>query len=137
MVKPFSVLPSNICKCQDSNGTVCNKVMSKQEFKQDGMCGFCADNVWEEMATNSDSDMLEEYKWYHPTVLPSNIPVIHRVRALYRCDQCGKVFTRTAKMYQQTLYSNKCIPNPADELMCPRAMVTQNECYGMGQRVTK
>jgi hypothetical protein len=46
------------CKCQDTNSDICGKVMTKQEFKQDGMCQFCADNVWAEMRSTT-------YKWYH------------------------------------------------------------------------
>ena len=47
------------CPCQDSNGIVCGKKMTKQEAAQDGMCSNCADNVWFEMHSN------KEHKWYH------------------------------------------------------------------------
>lgn len=49
------------CKCQDSAGKVCGKVMTNQEFKQDGMCWNCADNVWAEMQAKEG-----EYVWTHP-----------------------------------------------------------------------
>lgn len=48
------------CPCQDSNGGVCGKVMTKREYKQDGMCQRCADNVWLEMRETGD-----EYIWTH------------------------------------------------------------------------
>lgn len=47
------------CPCEDSNGDVCNKVMTNREWKQDGMCQRCADNVWHEMTQDTD------HKWYH------------------------------------------------------------------------
>ena len=50
---------SKICRCQDSGGHVCGKVMTKQEDKQDGMCSWCADNVWVEITSE------HEYHWYH------------------------------------------------------------------------
>ena len=51
------------CKCQDSNGTVCNKEMSTQELQQDGICAVCAEQVWKEIQTPLGS----EYVWTHPT----------------------------------------------------------------------
>lgn len=37
-----------VCLCEDDNGTVCGKPLTKEEFEQDGMCGACADWLWEE-----------------------------------------------------------------------------------------
>ena len=48
-----------MCECQDSNGDICGKIMTKQEIKQDGMCCFCAENVFVEMTQNNN------HKWYH------------------------------------------------------------------------
>ena len=50
---------SKKCLCEDSNGSVCEKIMTKREVEQDGMCSNCADNVWKEMRS------FAEYKWYH------------------------------------------------------------------------
>lgn len=47
------------CQCEDSECQVCGKEMSREELEQDGMCGYCAGNVWHEMTA------LEEYLWYH------------------------------------------------------------------------
>ena len=47
------------CKCQDSAGNVCNKIMSSREYREDGMCSTCADNVWHEMSCEKN------YSWYH------------------------------------------------------------------------
>ena len=50
------------CLCQDSAGEECGNEMTYRELTQDGMCDFCADNVWGEMR------MVEgqHYTWYHP-----------------------------------------------------------------------
>lgn len=47
------------CVCQDSNGLVCGKEMTKQEYQQDGVCSTCADHVWTEMGSTDD------YFWKH------------------------------------------------------------------------
>jgi hypothetical protein len=47
------------CQCQDSAGKVCNMPMSEEEHLQDGMCSYCADNVYEELFHDS------EYHWEH------------------------------------------------------------------------
>ena len=66
-----------------------------------------------------------------------NIPRINRVRALYRCDQCGYMFLGTVRMYQHSPYSAKCTPDPREEMMCPRSYSEQQtECYGYGQLVS-
>ena len=54
----FVSLP--ICRCEDSEGEVCGKVMKPKEFTQDGMCAACADNVWAEM-----NDKSLNYMWKH------------------------------------------------------------------------
>jgi len=41
-----------VCKCQDSTGEVCGRIITKEEDDQDGMCWHCADNVWNEMTSN-------------------------------------------------------------------------------------
>lgn len=51
------------CPCKDSQGHVCGKEMTVEEVEGDGMCGFCADNVWAEMHSE------EEYEWYHEGVV--------------------------------------------------------------------
>jgi hypothetical protein len=48
------------CKCQDTTGTPCGQQMTRQENNQDGMCSFCADNVWAEMQAP-----IDEYEWHH------------------------------------------------------------------------
>ena len=48
-----------ICQCQDSAGTPHNQPMTQQEYKQDGMCESCADNVWIEINTQAS------YIWVH------------------------------------------------------------------------
>lgn len=53
-----------VCRCQDSNGVRCGKVMTKAESKQDGMCQVCADNVWMEMTS------AVEYIWTHQASKP-------------------------------------------------------------------
>ncbi len=50
----------HICKCQDSNGTVCGAFMSNEQFMQDGMCDDCACMIWEEIRT------LNAFHWEHP-----------------------------------------------------------------------
>lgn len=45
-----------ICNCQDSAGDICGRVMTKEENDQDGMCGHCADSVWNEMTNNALSE---------------------------------------------------------------------------------
>ena len=44
---------NNKCNHQDSNGVVCNKKMTDDELNQDGMCSFCADNIWEEIKSGN------------------------------------------------------------------------------------
>lgn len=48
------------CKCEDSSGKVCGKEMTEEEEKQDGMCWYCADNVWNEMMSTK-----HDYEWFH------------------------------------------------------------------------
>ena len=36
-----------ICQCQDDNGNICGREMTKEEYEQDGMCNICADALWE------------------------------------------------------------------------------------------
>ena len=38
------------CPCEDDNGVVCNKPMSKEEQEQDGMCIRCAELLWANFA---------------------------------------------------------------------------------------
>ncbi len=47
--------PVVMCKCQDSAGEVCGRIMTKEEDDQDGMCWHCADNVWNEITSNKIS----------------------------------------------------------------------------------
>lgn len=37
------------CKCQDSAGVVCGKIMTPEEKRIDNMCEICAGHVWDEM----------------------------------------------------------------------------------------
>jgi len=43
----------HVCECQDFYGVRCGKVLTDEEFEQDGMCSYCADNVWEEMKSGT------------------------------------------------------------------------------------
>lgn len=54
-LKGYSIME---CKAQDSAGKICGKTMTKEEIEQDGMCQWCADNIWEEM-------QVVDYQWYH------------------------------------------------------------------------
>jgi len=54
------------CECQDSAGHVCGKEMSKKEYRQDGMCQNCADNVWNEMTSTDHPE------WFHESSLKTN-----------------------------------------------------------------
>lgn len=40
------------CRCEDDNGHICGKSMPKAQFKQDGMCAWCADGVWNSIQNN-------------------------------------------------------------------------------------
>lgn len=40
-----------ICQYQRDNGHKCNRLMSKREFDQDGMCTRCAEECWEWFTT--------------------------------------------------------------------------------------
>ena len=60
------------CQCEDSSGVVCGKEMTKEEYKQDGMCWDCADHVWNEMTST------EPYKWHHPNMSPEGTKLTNR-----------------------------------------------------------
>lgn len=34
------------CQCEDDNGHLCGKEVSKRQWQQDGMCSRCADELW-------------------------------------------------------------------------------------------
>lgn len=51
-----------VCGCEDSYGVKCKRVMTKKEYEQDGVCSFCADNVWEEITTNNKKGYLWSHK---------------------------------------------------------------------------
>lgn len=41
------------CKMQDDEYDVCNKSMTRTEYKQDGMCSSCADLLWDSIQNNT------------------------------------------------------------------------------------